>query len=229
MSPDLSQIRGIVLDLWNTICYSDYEPNPMILIAEALGIADRPGWKKTIERGMMTRPHPGIREGLEALERETGRSIQGGEEARALLIRRWNEACAATRLYEDALPALTAVRGRYRLGLLSNTQSFDLDFIRSEGISRLMDVVCLSCDLGRLKPDPLLFAAAADRLGLPVREILMIGDSVEEDVQGAIGAGFAAVHLNREGNPPPVPGAAGAVRLLTEISSLLASPPRGRG
>lgn len=219
MVPQTASLRGILFDLWNTIVWSDFQPNPMLLIAEALGIASRPDWKKTIERGMMTRRFLGIREGLDALERATGRRIES-HEARNLLVRQWNEACAATRFYDDALPALRALRGRFKIGLISNTQSFDIDFLRTGGVGALLDAVCLSCDEGRLKPDPLFFGAAADRLGLKVSRLAMVGDSVEDDVRGALGAGLVAVHLDRKGDAMAVPGALAAVRRLTEVPSL---------
>lgn len=227
MSSDLSRIQGVVFDLWNTLCWSDYRPSPMVLIAEALGIAASPGWKKKIERGMMTRPILGIREGLSAVESHLGSPIQDTS-TRELLVRRWNEACAATKLYDDALPALRALRGRYRIGILSNTQSFDLDILRSSGLEPLVDAICLSCDFGRLKPDPLFFSEAAERLGLHGSRIVMVGDSVEDDVGGALRAGWAAIHLARVQGVPAVPGVATTVRSLNEIPALLPST-RGSG
>jgi len=221
MTPQTTPIRGILFDLWNTIAWSEFQPNPMLLIARALSLDALPDWKKTIERGMMTRRFLGIREGLEALERATGRSIESTG-ARATLIRQWNEACAATRLYDDALPALRALRataGRFRIGVLSNTQSFDLDFLSSLGVAPMLDAICLSCDEGRLKPDPAIFRAAAGKLGLPPSGVAMVGDSVDDDVRGALAAGLIAVHLDRKGDAEAVPGAK-VVRLLTEIPSL---------
>ena len=212
-------IRGILFDLWNTIACSESQPNPMALIAEAFDLSARPDWRKVIERGMMTRRLLGIREGLEALERETGRLLE--PPAREALIRAWNVASGATRLFDDALPVLRAARGRHRLGLISNTQSFDVDFLRSRGVEPLLDVVCLSCDVGRLKPDPIFFATAVERLSLPPEAVLMVGDSVEDDVRGALEAGLSALHLDRAGGAPAVPGSAGSIRRLTEIGSLL--------
>ena len=218
MTPQATPIRGILFDLWNTIAWSDWEPNPMHLIARALGIEARTDWKKTIEGGMMTRRFLGIREGLAALEEATGRSLEGPT-TRATLIRQWNEACAATRLYDDAIPALRATTGRFRIGILSNTQSFDIDFLRSLGVAPLLDALCLSCDEGRLKPDPLFFRTAAEKLRLLPSEVAMVGDSADDDVRGALGAGLVAVHLDRKGDAEAVPGAP-SVRLLTEIPSL---------
>jgi HAD superfamily hydrolase (TIGR01509 family) len=214
-----SSIRGILFDLWNTLSYSAHQPNPMLLIAEALGIASDPGWKKRLERGMMTRRLSGIREALARLESETGRRL-AGDAVRDRLVEQWAAACAATRLHDDAIPALRAARGRWRVGVLSNTQSFDLGFVRDLGIEELVDVLCLSCDAGRIKPDPRFFAWGARRLGLPAPAVLMVGDSLEDDVDGALRAGMAAVHLDRKGDAPAAPGAR-KVRLLTEVPSLL--------
>ncbi|HZE88193.1 MAG TPA: HAD family hydrolase, partial [Verrucomicrobiae bacterium] len=83
--------------------------------------------------------------------------------------------------------------------------------------------VCLSCDEGRLKPDPIFFDAVARRLGLPPGEIAMVGDSLEDDVRGALGAGFVAVHLDRGGGAPAVRGSF-SVRSLTELPALFAGP-----
>jgi putative hydrolase of the HAD superfamily len=222
MSPNLTGINAVLLDLWNTLSYSEYPTNPMRLIAEAIGIAGERRWRKIIERGMMTRRFLGFREGLENLERECGSGTLDAP-VRQVLIHRWNEACAGTRLYGDALPALEALRERrLRLGILSNTQSFDLEFLRTRAVENLVDVVCLSCDLGRLKPDPFVFGEACRRLGLQPGQVLMVGDSAEDDVRGALEAGLSALHLDRAGTADPLPGAAGKIRLLTEIPSRLA-------
>jgi len=217
----ISGIRAILFDLWNTLVYSDYSPNPMILIARALGIEQDPGWRKRIERGMMLRRHLGIREGLEALERSTRRSIS--ERDRAALIRSWNEACAATKPYEDVPAAIESLSRRCRLGLVSNTQSFDLEFLRGPELRSRLDAVCLSCDQGRLKPDPAIFLAAARELNVPPGAVLMVGDNATDDVAGAAAAGMRALHLDRAGTAAgTAPEAAGTIRSLTEISAWLA-------
>lgn len=222
MPARLEGIRAILFDLWNTLVYSDYSPNPMLLIARALGIAEEPDWRKRIERGMMLRRFLGIREGLDALERATNRGLAPSG-AREALIRSWNEACAATKLYEDAPPALASLSPRYRLGLVSNTQSFDLEILRSPELRSRLDVVCLSCDQGLLKPDPAIFLAAAGEMKAPPESVLMVGDNPVDDVTGAAAAGMRALHLDRaSGAHAPPPGAAGVIRSLTEISAWLA-------
>lgn len=64
----------------------------------------------------------------------------------------------------------------------------------------ITDERCLfSCREGILKPYPEFFDQAAHSLGLPAKDILMVGDSKRADVEGALRAGMQAFHLQRPG------------------------------
>jgi len=211
-------VRGILLDLWNTLAFTDAEPRPIEALADAFGLRDEPGWRRRIEEAMMTRRLSGISEGIDAIAQATGRSLAGATTRRDL-VRLWGEASNRNRLFPDARPALEALRrprpgGPLRLGILSNTQSFDLDFLRREGLADEMDAVCLSCDCGLLKPDPRFYRHAASRLGLPPEAILMVGDSRSDDLEGALAAGMRALLLDRTGRAP------GAITSLLRIAEL---------
>jgi HAD superfamily hydrolase (TIGR01509 family) len=66
------------------------------------------------------------------------------------------------------------------------------EFFRSRGLHQFRDIVA-SCEVGRAKPDPEIFQVAARRLGLPLPEILHVGDRWELDVEGARRAGCGAM------------------------------------
>ena len=214
-------IRGIYFDLWNTLAWTETSPNPIVALASAFGFHDEPGWREMIERAMMTRRMTGISEAIDAIAELTGRPPVSGP-ARRELILTWGRAGNRNRLYPDALPALAALRRHraqrpLRLGILSNTQSFDLDFLRREGIEASLDTICLSCDCGLLKPDPGIYRHAAARMGLPPEQMLMVGDSPRDDVGGAREAGWRALLLDRTA-PAALPG---TIRGLMEIPPLL--------
>jgi len=225
MAP-FDDIRGICFDLWNTLAHTRHEPNPMTILATAFGILGRPGWRRTIESAIMTRPLTGIGEALDALSAATGTRLPDAQ-ARRELVLAWGDACNANRLYPDTLATLAALRvahppaPAYRLGLLSNTQSFDLDFLRSAGLLTMMDSICLSCECGLLKPDPDFFALAADRMGLPAYRILVVGDRLKEDIEGALGAGMRAALLDRTGGTA-VPEGVPVIGSLGQLPALLA-------
>jgi putative hydrolase of the HAD superfamily len=214
-------IRGVIFDLWNTLALTDHDPHPLTALAAAFDLTREPGWRKILERAMMTRRLPGIGAGIDAIAAFTGRSIAAGWSRREL-ISLWGEASNSNRLYPDVLPALRALgrhaggRPGFRLGILSNTQSFDLDFLGRSGLDRSIDAMCLSCDCGLLKPDPGIFRLAWERLGLPPESILMVGDSPADDVEGARRAGLHALLLDRSGGgAQDVTGLRDVVRRLT--------------
>ncbi|GIG20614.1 hypothetical protein Cch01nite_13380 [Cellulomonas chitinilytica] len=49
--------------------------------------------------------------------------------------------------------------------------------------------------LGLAKPDPRVFRRVSAELGRPLDKVVHVGDSLDEDVRGAQGAGAVAVHL----------------------------------
>ena len=104
-------------------------------------------------------------------------------------------------LYEDALPVLSQLRGHgLKLGLVSNT-SRDLDaFIRHFRIE--VDAWISSGTHGKVKPSPTIFRAALELLEVEATGAVMIGDSVEDDVEGARAVGIRAILLDREGRFP---------------------------
>ena len=191
-------VRGIIFDLWNTLAYNDHRPNPIIALAESFGVSG-PGWVRRIERGMMLRPLSGIEEGIASLSGDLGVTLPGGEAAR--LARLWREACRKTRFFEDVPGALERLASRYRLGLLSNTQSFDLEFLDEGATGSLLRSRLLSCHAGALKPDPALFLRMAGILGLDPPELLMVGDNLRDDVLGSEAVGMQALLIRRNEAP----------------------------
>jgi putative hydrolase of the HAD superfamily len=101
---------------------------------------------------------------------------------------------ADTRPFDDVLPTLDALRGRYRLGLLSNGNSYP----ERCGLPNRFHFVVFSQDHGIEKPDRRLFEIALTHAGCRPQELLHVGDSLTNDVAGAKEAGVRSVWLNRD-------------------------------
>jgi putative hydrolase of the HAD superfamily len=119
------------------------------------------------------------------------------------LVRAW-ETHERFTLYEDALPALAALREHgVKIGLVSNG-SRDLDeFVAHHGLDA--DCVVGSRAFGRTKPHPDIFRHALAQLGVEPEEAAMIGDSYEDDIEGARALGMKAFLLDRDGRHPEEP------------------------
>ncbi|MBD0862015.1 HAD family hydrolase [Gordonia sp. zg691] len=90
-----------------------------------------------------------------------------------------------TRLSEAGVP----------IGIVSNI-AFDLRKVLAlHGVEDLVGAYALSYEVGAIKPDPRIFHAALDPLGVPADEVLMVGDSETADGGArALGCSFALVH-----------------------------------
>ena len=132
-----------------------------------------------------------------------GMGGRGDTYAAALELTRAWEHAHHFELYDDALPTLAELRRRgYALGLLSNT-SRDLDaFVAHHSID--VDAVLTSGAHGKTKPHASIFLRMLDLLPSDPEETLMVGDSVEDDIDGARAVGMRAVLLDRDDRYPDI-------------------------
>ena len=111
--------------------------------------------------------------------------------------RRW-ERSQNFSLYDDALPTLELLRSHgLKLGLVSNGARDIDEFVADHGLE--VDAAIGSRGHGWTKPHPSIFRAALERLGVEPGEAAMVGDSPEDDIEGAKALGMRAYLLDREG------------------------------
>ena len=190
-------IRAVVFDLWNTLARSR-GGNPFQR-AKALLRADQLQDFVAFQRDAMTRPYAD-RGVFFAAWRERLR-LDAAQQA--ALMEAFALAESEAELFPEAAEALQGTRALARLALLSNTQSFDLGLLDRLGLSEAIRVRGLSAELGAVKPDPEAFDALAKRLGLFPGNLAMVGDSWDDDIEGALAAGWTAIWINRGGKPRP--------------------------
>ena len=100
-------------------------------------------------------------------------------------------------LYDETLDVLATLRHRgIRLALLSNVGPEPRPTLARLGLTGMFDAEVLSLEVGVVKPDPEIFRIAVARLGLDPAEVLMVGDSVEDD-GGAAQVGIRTLILPR--------------------------------
>jgi len=132
----------------------------------------------------------------------------GGDERRAYqcgreLSRAWSVS-ANFELYEDALPVLEELRRHeLKIGLISNTGRDLEEFIVHHDLD--VDAAISSGAHGKVKPDPTIFLAVLRRLGVEPAATAMVGDSIDDDVEGARQLGMNAFLLDRAASYPDFP------------------------
>lgn len=89
--------------------------------------------------------------------------------------------------------------GRVRLAIASNTQRlFTVPELQKFDLEKFFECAVFSSDVKACKPDPRLFEAVLDRLGIPAQAAIYVGDNLFEDVWGAQKVGMHTVRIERE-------------------------------
>jgi len=100
-------------------------------------------------------------------------------------------------LFEGAIPLLDNLKGKYNLHIITNgfeqVQHFK---IKNSGLDAYFDFVFTAEQLGFKKPHPQIFIQALSKTQANPSNSLMIGDSLEADILGALAQGMHAIHFN---------------------------------
>jgi len=108
---------------------------------------------------------------------------------------------------------IRALKGTYRLGLLSNTNEWHfLRYIRKVPVFPLFDAVTLSFEVGALKPEPEIYLDALRKISLPPETCVFI-DDIGKYAEGASALGIRGIRYT------------GHAALLRELAGLGVVPP----
>jgi HAD superfamily hydrolase (TIGR01549 family) len=122
--------------------------------------------------------------------------------ALALQLNQLYRAITGTRILFPETPAvlLELFRRGYRLGLVSNTTSSieARAALKELHLTGCFEVVILSTEIGKRKPDPDLLLEATRRMGLLPEKCAYLGDRVDRDVAVARRAGFSQALILRD-------------------------------
>ena len=165
----------------------------------------------------------------EEIERGAWRSFTSGiaEEFPALLDRHadWHgrlvqhfDDPSAWRPVPDALTTLERLSASgLRMAVVSNWHSALIPILESHGLRKHFSFVLTSAEAKRKKPHRDIFEQALSRLGSTAEETAHVGDSWNDDVEGALGAGLRAIHIHRGSGQPRSDPMVTVIRRLREI------------
>ena len=103
-------------------------------------------------------------------------------------------------LFEGTIDLLELLDERYRLHVITNgfdeVQHFKM---KNSGIHSYFEHIFTADKVGYKKPHPQIFIEALKVTETQASHSLMIGDSLEADILGALGQGMQAIHFNSHG------------------------------
>lgn len=99
----------------------------------------------------------------------------------------------AITLYPDVLPTLTLLRDKYRLGLVTNGNTYP----ERCGLPGRFAFTIFAQDYEVQKPQPEFYERVLFETNTQPHEIIHVGDSLHNDVGGAQAVGIRAIWINR--------------------------------
>jgi putative hydrolase of the HAD superfamily len=103
-------------------------------------------------------------------------------------------------LFDGTITLLEKLKSKYNLHIITNgfeqVQHFK---IKNAGLESYFDFVFTADQVGFKKPHPQIFIHALNQTKADPKKSLMIGDSLEADILGALAQGMNAIHFNSHG------------------------------
>jgi HAD superfamily hydrolase (TIGR01662 family) len=131
-------------------------------------------------------------------------------------------ACQHFELYDDVAPALRELDAAgIRIGLISNSHRCLASFQSHFELEGLIAGAVSSSEHGLMKPHPSIFRAALDLVNVRAAESVMVGDSLRQDVEGALRVGMRAILLDRATRIDVGPDNVPVIRSLIELPPLV--------
>ena len=100
-------------------------------------------------------------------------------------------------LFEGATELLEALKSRFKLHIITNgfdkVQQFKIE---NSGIKSFFEFVFTAEKVGFKKPHPEIFIQSLKTVNTTAEASIMIGDSFEADILGALNQGMQAIHFN---------------------------------
>ena len=102
-------------------------------------------------------------------------------------------------LFEHTFEILDYLKGKYQLHIITNGfEEIQTKKMETSKILHYFDIIVTSESVGVKKPNPKVFNFALEKANAINSASIMIGDSIEADVEGALSVGMKAIHANFE-------------------------------
>jgi len=225
--PDPLAVRAVLFDVDFTLARPGPElgPEGYVRAGERHGLRLDPARYDAARDAAVVdlRRHPELEHDDEIWFRFTERIVRGmggdadSAYACAVEITRAWERHENFELYDDVPDVLAGLRAAgLRIGLVSNSARDVREFARHHGLD--VDAGISSFQHGRTKPHASIFRAVLDLLGVEPADAVMVGDTIADDIEGALALGMHAILMDRDGTRPEYEP---RIATLNELPALL--------
>ncbi len=194
-------MEAALIDLFDTLVWSEWRDLRSGL-AEALGVPE-----PVLIRAYEVTYGPRQRGAFGGPEGDVAALVEAcGLDPEPGFVRRITDLIAShlegrVHLYEDALPTLRALRARgVRTAVVSNCDHFAEPLVRDLRLAEEVDALVLSFEVGSHKPEPGIYRAALEALGVAPERAVFVDDQPPY-LDGAAALGIRTLYIRRTREP----------------------------
>lgn len=123
-------------------------------------------------------------------------------------------------IFEDTIPTLEALKGKYKLGIISDTWPSILPVLDEFGLPPYFDTLTYSFQVGCFKPDPRMFEDALSKMGLPAQECVFIDDTLK-NLETVAKMGIQPVLITAKPDADTCPSGMASIGKISQLLELL--------
>ena len=193
----MTETKVILFDFWGTLVENGVW-SPTKQVQRTLRI-DLPfsEFVVRLEESMMTTSFSSLSDAFRAVCAEFGISEEGDID---YLVGMWNKSWMLSSMYPEVKQVLESLKSKYRLVLVSNTDNFSINRALDKfQLHSYFEKMFLSYELGTIKTDEEFMSTILEELKVLPSDCVMVGDSVQSDIEPAERAGVRAILVDRKG------------------------------
>ena len=210
-------IKSLFFDFWGTIVGNGVFPSPTKQARYILGLEiPFQEYVQKFEEAIMLKKFDNLTQAF--TEVMSAFELKPDQEKMDQLVGMWNKNKFFAKPFPDTKNVLELLKQHYKLYLVSNTDCFSVKEVAEKyELTQYFESMFLSYEVGKLKGDPTFYPEILKQLKLKPEEVIVIGDSLQSDMEPAEKAGMRSILVDRRMRREYKE----KIRLLDELPGLL--------
>jgi HAD superfamily hydrolase (TIGR01493 family) len=192
-------VEAILFDFWGTLVENGIYPSPVRQARYFLRVnIPFQDFVVKFEEAFMLKKHATLADAFQSVY--DAFEVHPPAFVTEKLIGMWNKNMLLAKPFSETIKVLEELKKEYKLAIISNTDNFSLDPVLDKfDMRKYFDAIVLSYDVGYLKGNTKIFEEAMAKLGIKKKkDIIMVGDSMESDIAGAVKAKIQGILIDRK-------------------------------
>lgn len=169
----MKEIKAIIFDLWETLGTKNIEISSTL--RNHFNIEKTPDFLARYEKAIQLKKWPNQEKMAKSFLKEFNILIK--DENISFVINTLQQGINKATLFNGIKNLLTSLKGKHKLGLISNTTVFEAIVLDNLDIKDVFDAVTFSWEVGDKKPSKKMFDITLDKLKISPEEAIFIDDS----------------------------------------------------